>query len=342
MAKRAAPAGPLSAATRIAVLHGPEVFLRQLRTQQLRDALAAAHGEIQTFMFDGQSARPADVLDECRSFGLMATHKLVIVDNADQFVKDANRPLVERYAESPTDSATLLLRSDRWNKGKLDAMIEKVGAVVACEALRSDQAAAWAVDRCAKRHDATISREAADLLVERLGSDLGRIDTELEKLATAAGPGAEVSSRLVAEFVGRSREDEVWGIQSTLLGGDAGEILSHLRDVVEVSRQPPVLVSFAYMELARKLHAAAAAVRGGANPYTLRGPLKLWGAMAEAIPAAARDVNPSDVAALYRQCVESDARQKTGQSEPARALEATAVRFALLRRRRTGNASPGA
>ncbi len=336
--KASAPASPLSASTRIAVLHGPEVFLRQLRTQQLRDALSAAHGEIQTFYFDGQSARPADVLDECRSFGLMATHKLVIVDAADQFVKDTSRPLVERYAESPTDSATLLLRSDKWNKGKLDAMIEKVGAVIACEPLREDQASAWAVDRCAKRHDATISREAADLLVERLGSDLGRIDTELEKLATAAGPGAAITPALVAQFVGRSREDEVWGIQSTLLGGNAREILAHLRDVVEVSRQPPVLISFAFMELARKLHGASAAMRGGANPFALRGPLKLWGAMAEAIPAAARSVDPADAAALYARCVEADRRQKTGAGDPARTLETTGVRFALLRRRDAGNA----
>ena len=357
MAKKpASTSSPLSAGTRIAVLHGPEVFLRQLRTQQLRDALVAANGEIQTFYFDGQTARPADVLDECRSFGLMATHKLVIVDNADQFVKDTSRPLVERYAESPTDSATLLLRGDKWNKGKLDAMIEKVGAVIDCQPLPPGAAVSWAVDRCAKRHDATIAREAAELLVERLGSDLGRIDTELEKLATAAGKGAAITPALVAEFVGRSREDEVWGIQSTLLGGNAGKILSHLRDVVEVSRQPTVLVSFAYMELARKLHGAAAGVRAGANPFSLRGPLKLWGAMAEAVPAAARTIAPGDAAKLYAQCVESDARQKTGQSDPGRALEVTGVRYAMLKRRggtgggtgggagggEVGNASPRA
>jgi len=342
MAKKAAPASPLSADTRIAVLHGPEVFLRQLRTQQLRDALTSAHGEIQTFYFDGPSARPADVLDECRCFGLMATHKLVIVDNADQFVKDASRPLVERYAESPTDSATLLLRSDRWNAGKLDAMIDKVGAVIRCEPLHTAQAVSWAIDRCAKRHDATLARDAAELLVERLGSDLGRIDTELEKLGTAAGRGAAITGALVAEFVGRSREDEVWGIQSTLLGGDARAILAGLRDVVEVSRQPPVLVSFAFMELARKLHGASASVRAGANPFTLKGPLKLWGAMAEAIPGAARSVDPSDAAALYSQCVEADRRQKTGLSDPARSIDCTGVRFALLPRRAHGNARPRA
>jgi len=340
--KPSTPTSPLSASTRIAVLHGPEVFLRTLRTDQLREALTAAHGEIQTFYFDGATARPADVLDECRSFGLMATHKLVIVDNADQFVKDTSRAIVERYAENPTDSATLLLRGDKWNKGKLDAMIEKVGAMVECQPLRSDQAASWAVDRCAKRHDASIGRDAADLLVERLGPDLGRIDMELEKLATAAGPGATISAKLVAEFVGRSREDEVWGIQSTLLEGNAADILGHLRDVVEVSRQPTVLVSFACMELARKLHGASAGAKAGMNPFTLKGPLKLWGAMAEAIPAAARSVAPADAAKLYSQCVESDARQKTGLSDPALALEVTGVRFSLLRRRTSGNASPRA
>lgn len=334
MAKRApSSAGPLSAATRIAVLHGPEVFLRQLHTQKLREALVAAHGEIQTFLFDGQSAAAADVLDECRSFGLMASHKLVIVDNADQFVKEANRALVERYAESPSDGATLVLRADKWNRGKLDAMIEKVGAMVECQPISEAAAVSWAIDRSAKRHDAEIERGAAELLVERLGADLGRIDTELEKLATAAGQGKTVSAALVAEFVGRSREDEVWGIQSTLLSGTPTEIMARVRDVLEVSRQPPVLVSFAFVELARKLHGASAAIRGGARPFDLTKPLKLWGSMAEAVLGAARSVEPSAAARLYASCVESDARQKSGLSDPDRAVRTTAVRFAILRRR---------
>ena len=35
--------------------------------------------------------------------------------------------MMERYAEHPSESATLVLRCSKWNAGKLDRLIEKVG-----------------------------------------------------------------------------------------------------------------------------------------------------------------------------------------------------------------------
>ena len=97
------------------VLIGKELFLRSQYTSMLRSALEQAHGEIETFQFGGD-ADSAAVLDECRSFGLMAGHKLVIVDDADQFVRAETRPMIERYAQNPSEQATLVLRSAKWNK----------------------------------------------------------------------------------------------------------------------------------------------------------------------------------------------------------------------------------
>lgn len=328
MAKKPTGTPQLSKDTLIAVLAGPEAFLRSLYTAKIREELTKAHGEIDTFQFDGQSAPAADVLDECRSFGLMASHKLVIVDNADQFVKEANRPLVERYAEHPTENATLVLRSDKWNKGKLDAMIEKVGVIIDCQPLSDAAALAWATKRCEKERRASLDRAAGQLLIERLGTDLGRIDSELEKLATAAGEGGTITAALVAEFVGASREEEVWAIQGSLLSGDPSRTLAHLRDALDVSRQPTVLVSFACLDLARKLHGASAALAGGAAPGSLMKPLKLWGPTLDAVTNAARRVPHAAAASLLADCVKADVRQKTGLGDPGRTLEVVALRFA--------------
>ena len=95
---------------RIVVLIGKELFLRAQYTSMLRASLEKVHGEIETFQFSGDSVDPAEVLDECRSFGLMASYKLVIVDDADQFVRADTRPMIERYAQNPSEQATLVLR----------------------------------------------------------------------------------------------------------------------------------------------------------------------------------------------------------------------------------------
>ena len=259
----------LTARTRVAVLAGKDGFLRSEFTAQLARTLEAEHGEVDRLRFDGATTPLADVLDECRSFGLMQQHKLVVVDEADQLVKDANRPLLERYCESPPDGATLLLRCERWFKGKLDKLIEDpergAGAIVPCDAPTEAQAEAWALRRAKARHGAEIERDAAGALVARVGADLGRIDTELAKLAASAGGGA-ITKAMVVEQVGATREDEVWGIQAMLLGAPPEATLLHLRDLIRVSRQPTVLIGYALCDIAAKLHAARVMLDAGRQP----------------------------------------------------------------------------
>jgi DNA polymerase-3 subunit delta len=222
--------------------------------------------------FDGAATPLADILDECRSFGLLQQHKIVVVDQADQLLKDKEdaparqpraRDLVQAYAEAPCESATLVLRAETWHRGKIDKAIAKVGAVIKCEPPNPARAADWAVARAAKRHGATLERPAAAALIEQTGPALGRIDAELAKLATAAGPGAPITVALVNELVGFSREQTVWHIQETVLRADPERILRELGELLTVSRVPEILVRYALSDLARKVHAATAGRAGG-------------------------------------------------------------------------------
>lgn len=107
----------LDATVRMLVLYGPEDMFKRAKLDELREALRAEHGEIEAFTFDGVSAALADVFDEVRGYSLMQTYKLVIVDNADEFTK-SHRDALDRYADNPVDHATLVLRAEKWNKGK--------------------------------------------------------------------------------------------------------------------------------------------------------------------------------------------------------------------------------
>jgi DNA polymerase-3 subunit delta len=314
------------------VLIGKEPFLQGEFTAQLRDLLAAKFGEIETFRFDGAQASLATVLDECRTFGLMVQHKMVVVDQADEMIKEDSRPLMERYASAPCDSATLVLRCDKWYKGKLDDLIQAVGVIKRCEPPSPGEAAAWAVKRAAKRHHGTLERPAAELLVERLGADLGRIDMELAKLATNAGATPEapaaITVRAVVDLVGMTRDQEVWVVQTALLDPDPAAALNALHEAIQVSRHHPTLVTYACLDLARKLHGAARGLKAGENPWQIGNKLKIWpDSKKEAVLAAARRSTPGKLAALLRDAVEADRKQKSGQAEGTRALDALALRF---------------
>lgn len=328
MAKKPAPtSAPASASPRIFIICGEEAFLRSSATADLRKQLEKAHGEVDIVTFDGASASAAEVLDECRSFGLIARHKIVIVDEADSLVKEAVRPLFERYQQAPSEGSTLVLRSKGLKSGKFEKALEAQGAVMKCDALSEGEAIKWVTKHAKNDIGMPIEDDAARALVQRVGASLMQLHSELGKLAAAAGDAKTVTIKLVGEFVGISREEEAWNIQRSLLSGSSPQALAHLRHMLDVSRQPAPLVMYAVTDLARKLHALSAGIKSGRNVSELSKPLRLWGNSSDTLIEVARRTHPTRTLAFLRACAKADERTKTGFTDADRALEMLVVRL---------------
>lgn len=356
MAKKASSSGAPTAEHRVVLLSGDNLFLAQEHTAALREKLEAVHGKdgVEVVTFDAESGgiSTADILDECRSFGLMQQHKLVVVDNAAAFVKEDRRPIVERYVQAPSETATLVLRAPKWYKGKLDDMIAAApGIVVECGAVGEAVAVRWAMNRAVKRHNAEIQEDAALALVDLLGPELGRIDSELGKLAAAAQAGVGgaggaaspetkpvITKATVASLVGKSREETAWEWQGVLMTGRAEPALAQLRDLLHVSRQPAQLAWWAALDLTRKLAIASRSLKAGQNPEAVARALKLWGPSKDQIMGFGRQLTPESAGRALRAAVEGDRRSKSGLGDAERSLELLTVKLSgILRPSTAGN-----
>jgi DNA polymerase III delta subunit len=316
--------------------------------------LQEAHGEIEEFRFDGAVTEPAVVLDELRSFGLLQSHKIVILDDADKFLaaRDEDEPpatppprggkrgtkaprgpktarqLMEAYAEKPVDNATLLLRAETWRPGRLDKAVQKVGKIVKCDAPNEATAGRWCVDHARDTLGCKLSPDAAADLVARIGTSRARLDVELRKLAAYAGAGAEIDRDAIFKLVGLTREEQAWVIQSALASGSPASAVAKLRELLAISHQPEQLLIWAITDLLRKLHAASRMLAAGASPGAVAGELKLWGEGRRIVLGAASRIGPPAAAQLLRLAIESDQRTKTGLGKAPRTLEALAIRIA--------------
>jgi len=311
--KQASP----DASMRIVVLTGKDSFLRVERTRQLAEALEAAHGAIDRFELDGASCALSAVLDELRSYGLLSQHKLVMLDNAEVFMaSEDKRRALERYAEQPQPESTLLMRAGgRWNPGRFDKLVEASGgAVIKCEAPSDDEAVRWCSARATKRHGAELEPAACALLVEKIGPDLARLDMEIAKLAAAAGPAKPITRKLVAEFVGLSREEQAWEIQGVLLRQGPKAALEKLHELVHIGNVPEVMIGWSIVDVLRKVHDAARLLESGQNDFAVAKQLRLWGDAQAVVLNAARRCGSRTAARLLQLAVRTDGRTKSGWS----------------------------
>jgi DNA polymerase-3 subunit delta len=201
-----------------------------LQLQKLREIMALLPGEVQRFDYDGETAQIGEILDELQSYAMFGGgQKLVTVREADAMIT-RYREQLEDYVNKPSSSATLVLRlSSLPATQRIAKAIAKVGAIESCAPPKD--LARWAIEHAKSAHGITLMPDAAKVLADYVGADLGRIDTELAKLAIQCDAG-KVSLDTVCANVAFTREREMWDLTNALAAGNVGEALSRWRQLL--------------------------------------------------------------------------------------------------------------
>ena len=310
---------------RIVVLHGKEELLKREYAQQLRAALQQSHGDVDQTDFDGEQCQLADILDELRTFSMMQTYKLVTVDNAENFVS-THREALERYAQNPVDHATLLLRADGWRKGKVDKLIDKVGFVHKCEPLPTRSLGPWVARRAAEVHKVKLENAAQGRLIERLGHDMMRLDTELAKLAVLASDTGVITGELVDQVVGRSSDEQAWAVQEVFLDALAnarrsGAAVEKLHELRDIAGHHEVLLSFVLGGLASKLYVGAQLKQQGVSPFQVAKDMRMWGPSLDLFKTILGRLDTDGAGRILDAYMDCNVRARTGLGDTMRNLE---------------------
>ena len=129
----------------------------------------------------GKDTDIPNIINTARRFPMMASHQVVIVREAQNL--DKIEELIH-YVEKPLAS-TLLVMNYKYKKldkrKKLFKALEKDSILFESKRLYDDKIPSW-INNHLKSRGKDIEPKAAVILTEYLGSDLGKIANELEKL----------------------------------------------------------------------------------------------------------------------------------------------------------------
>ncbi len=196
----------------IYVLAGDEDFLKRA----CRDAIVAnvagdGDPEFAISNYTGDKLDLSTVRNELETLPMFAPCRVVIVDQADPFVT-ANRDSLERYFAKPSSAGVLILDVKAFPETTKLAKALTDGAKVSCKAPSLAKLADWCCSWAKAGHKKKLGRDAAMMLLELVGTSMGQLDQELEKLAVAIGPKSEITGEDIHKLVGRSRAANVFQI----------------------------------------------------------------------------------------------------------------------------------
>jgi DNA polymerase-3 subunit delta len=310
------------------VLHGDEAFLkRQARAALQRLVLGGGDPSFALTVYPGDKAELSAVLDDLATLPFLCPRRLVVVEDADPFVT-ANRAALEQYVARPVPTGVLALDVRTWPATTKLAKLVDAAATLVCKAPTTQRLPEWCAHQAEFAHGKQLTAEAARLLVDLVGAELGLLDQELAKLAAYAGERGRIEAADVDQLVGSSRTETVWKIFDAVAAGKPAEALAVL-DQLLGQREEPIRILGAFSMQMRRLAAAhrltqqgkslsAALEQLGVNAWAQRGCEQLL-----------RHLGPRRAGQLLGWLVEADLGLKgSSQLPPRTLLERLVVRLA--------------
>ncbi|MDE0103350.1 MAG: DNA polymerase III subunit delta [Bryobacterales bacterium] len=246
-----------------------------------------------------------DVLDEADAPLLFGGRRIIAVQNADAALQYANtrggrqeRTRLAEYFRHPTPDTVLVLQADghAWEDRDGRSRLERAAKYYSAVPERVDFRALGEGDALyvgrvlAKRLNLKISRPLLVELVELLGIDVYRLESELQKLQLFAGPDREIDSADLALLVPEARQRGMFEFSDAIADRDRSRAL----DVLDTMAKAGVYWGLQVSMLAALLRQALAAKELGLRgvPQIRQGlakfGIRVWPARAKQIDLVAR------------------------------------------------------
>jgi len=188
-------------------LMGEEAFFIDRITDYISEnVLDDSQKSFNQIILYGRDTNVADIITTARRFPMMSDRQVVIVKEAQSL--DRIDDLIH-YAENPLAS-TILAISYKYKKldkrKKLFKALEKNGVIFDSKRLYEDKIPQW-ISQALKSRGKEIEPKAAAILTEFLGSDLGKISGELEKLLIVLGKDeGRITPLHIEQHIGISKD----------------------------------------------------------------------------------------------------------------------------------------
>lgn len=245
------------------VLSGDEDFLRrQCRETIIARVLGEADPEFALSVYTGEGLDLSTVRNDLDTLPFLAPARLVIVENADKFIS-VHRSALEKYVEKPSKVGVLVLDAKSFPETTNLAKKLPDGAKLVCKAPSEAKVPEWCLAWSKAKFGVTMELDAARLLLERVGPQLGLLNSEIAKLATAMPEGTKtIRPELVDQYVERSREANVFQILDAVGEGKPQRALQLLNEALEDGTEPLAVLGALGFQL-RKLAAVERHMKDG-------------------------------------------------------------------------------
>ncbi|MFQ5723135.1 MAG: DNA polymerase III subunit delta [Terriglobia bacterium] len=299
---------------------GEDSYLRsRLREQIVAAAVPPEARGMAVAKFSLEETPLGEVLGRAATAPLFSPSQVLVLSDVEA-LGEKELDQLEKYLEAPPESTVLVFEVGRLDRRTRAArLLLEVCELMAAES-PDDSAAVRALQRWADERGLKLEPEAAEELVFAVGSDQGRLRSELAKLHAYVGDRGEVSRQDVAALVTPARQFSVFDLAGLLAERRRADVLVRLRRLLEAGESPVGIVgllAWLYRQLLQ-----AQALPPSAPTWKAAQSLRAPRSRVEQLLRQARRFSPQELRTAFAALQDADVALKSSPPDPTAVLEA--------------------
>ncbi len=201
-----------------------EYYINQLMDYAEHSILPESEKAFNLTVFYGKDADWASVVNACRRYPMFSERQVVLLKEAQQ-MRDIEK--LEPYIQNPLTSTVFVVSYKEKKvdgRSKFAKLLKEKGELLTTKKMYDNQLPEWTSD-LVKSKGYSISQKALMLLIDHIGNDLSRIDNEIDKILINLGTRKNITEDDIEEYVGISKEYNVFELQDALSKKDLSKAL---------------------------------------------------------------------------------------------------------------------
>ena len=222
------------------LLFGSERYLRNFYEKKLLTAMGGSRDDMNTNVFDTSPIQASAIIDAAQTLPFFADRRVVLIRYSG-FFKKGGEELADFLAEAPETTSFIFVEDDADARLKLYKQIAKLGRVVEF-VTQSDKYLLQNIGAFLKRADKRMSQEDAAYLLDVIGTDMGKLMSELEKLVSFTGDREVVTKSDIDVICSRNIDDRVFEMIDAVMRHDVATCMDCCEDLIALKTAPAMIV----------------------------------------------------------------------------------------------------
>lgn len=223
------------------LLYGEERYLKRQYTERLRNALCAGDDRMNTHFYTGKDIPVGEVIDLAETLPFLAERRVIFISDSGLF-KSGGEKLAE-YLSAPCESCFFVFTESEVDKrSKLFKAVQSLGHAAEFPVQDEQTLKRWIAGMLGKEGK-KITENTVQLFLQKTGTDMDNIQTELEKLICYCMDREVVTSEDVEAVCTNRISNHIFDMINAIAAGNTTQALQLYYDLLAL-KEPPMRILF--------------------------------------------------------------------------------------------------